>query len=98
MLDLMCYDSEYLGLSTLKSCISGPHKKYICSLLINVKTAKNAWKYRDVELGNFDISQATLLEDLDKQQNTTERKKRLFINSSYLNTLICFLRNIGKIF
>ena len=42
MKDLLIYDFEFLGLSTLKAQVTGPNKAYICSLLNNVKTVKHA--------------------------------------------------------
>ena len=54
MHNLLVYDSEYLGLSTLKSQIVGKNKPYIMSLLLNVQKVKEAWLSLDREYGNDD--------------------------------------------
>ena len=66
MMDLLVYDSEYLGLSTLKSQIVGENKAYVLSLLINVQKVKEAWLFLDHKFGNLDISQPTMLVELAK--------------------------------
>ena len=55
MQDLLTYDSQFLGLSTLKAQITGQNKAYICSLLNNVKTVKAAWEQLDEEYGNWQL-------------------------------------------
>ena len=49
MSDLLVFDSEYLGLSTLKAQIVGKNKTYILSLLLNVQRVKEAWLALDRE-------------------------------------------------
>ena len=61
----LCYDSEYLNISTLLNQIKGSEKGKITKMLQNEQTLKDIWRVLDRKFGDIDLSQSALLQELD---------------------------------